>query len=118
MLFRPCLSSRVLGAAFADSDFVHGLEGEGFFGSCGGRLGGGVPVDRFEHIVASRSAGKLFSRNCYGIYSPTDRPQILLYARSQRDHGGVHMPCPEGFHRLKDQEGELPWAEWLLKCAC
>ena len=39
LLFWPRLSGWVLRASFVDSDFVHapGLEGEGFFSSCGGR---------------------------------------------------------------------------------
>jgi hypothetical protein len=30
------------------------------------------------------------------------------FARSQRDHGGVHKPCHEAFDRLEDQGGEVP----------
>ena len=49
----------VLRASFVDSDFIHapGLEGEGFFGSCGGRLGGGGDYSRWWRGVARWGGG-------------------------------------------------------------
>jgi hypothetical protein len=128
-----------------DSDFVHapGLEGEGFFGSCEGRLGGGgdysrwwrgvarwgageeknswwrpgAPVDCFEHIVAFYGFGQTFHAIVLEYIRLADRPQILVDARSQRDHGGVYIPCPESFDRLKDQGGEVPWVRMSAEIA-